>query len=161
MQPWERSCALFKFWQWVQGEDPVITVGNRRSAGRCHVTREICNVPKRWAYPLTLGNSFRPYHWNVVRTDASLSGWGGMFQSLMARVQWSMIEAKLPIHILNLRAWTETHCPAISAVYISGVDNWKTEYLSLHHVDQGEWTLHLDFFNVIFLIAPNWPKRTW
>ncbi|XP_069820999.1 uncharacterized protein [Dendropsophus ebraccatus] len=53
---------------------------------------------------LSLGRSFLPVHWQIVTTDASLRGWGGVWNDLTVQGTWSAKEACLPINILELRA---------------------------------------------------------
>lgn len=50
-------------------------------------------------------------------------------------------------HILS---WAKTPFPEISAVHIPSVDNGKKCYLIRHHLDQEEWFLHTDKYNLIF-----------
>lgn len=50
------------------------------------------------------GRSFLPLTWEVVTTDASLSGWGAVFGSLTVQGKWSAEESRLQINILELRA---------------------------------------------------------
>ena len=46
-------------------------------------------------------------------------------------------------HILR---WAERSVPALSAVYIPGVQNWQADFLSRTTLDQGEWFLHPEGF---------------
>lgn len=40
-----------------------------------------------------------------------------------------------------------TFCiPAFSAVYVSGMDSWRADFLSQQHLDQGEWSLQSELF---------------
>ena len=49
--------------------------------------------------------------------------------------------------------WAERSVPALSAIYILGVENWQTDYLSRQMLDQGELSLHPDVFQ---LLCPRW-----
>ncbi|XP_044151545.1 nuclear pore complex protein Nup155 [Bufo gargarizans] len=59
-----------------------------------------------WLLPRTvsLGQSFLPPSWRVITTDASLSGWGAVFESLTVQGLWSVQESSLQINVLELRA---------------------------------------------------------
>ncbi|CAN2390513.1 hypothetical protein PRIEUP_LOCUS550, partial [Pristimantis euphronides] len=45
--------------------------------------------------------------------------------------------------------WAEGHVPALSAVYIPGVENWEADFLSRTTVNPGEWSFHPQIFNQI------------
>lgn len=47
--------------------------------------------------------------------------------------------------------WAETHVPALSAIYIPGVDNWAADFLSRSTIDPGEWSLHPEVFEALCL----------
>eukprot|EP00079_Xenopus_tropicalis_P032144 XP_017945915.1 PREDICTED: uncharacterized protein LOC101734340 [Xenopus tropicalis] len=59
-----------------------------------------------WTMPahLSQGRSIEEPTWQVITTDASLSGWGATFQTQIAQGLWSESEKKLPINILEIRA---------------------------------------------------------
>lgn len=46
-----------------------------------------------------------------------------------------------------------TQTPAISAVHMPGVDNWKANYFFRHRLHQGEWDLHS---NILSPICQRW-----
>lgn len=56
------------------------------------------------------GHSILPIHWQVVTTDASLLGWGGVFHHQTIQGVWTPREARLPINILELRAIFRSLC---------------------------------------------------
>ncbi|CAJ0918950.1 unnamed protein product [Ranitomeya imitator] len=47
---------------------------------------------------------FLPVLWQVVKTDASLLGWGAVFRLLTVQGRWSAQESSLPINVLEIRA---------------------------------------------------------
>lgn len=67
-------------------------------------------------------------------------------------------------------AFTENHCPAFSTDHILGRDSWQADFLQCYCLDHSS---HMPFFNVDpsfgkveeekkkFVIALNWPPRTW
>lgn len=53
---------------------------------------------------LVKGKSFLPVVWRVVRSDASLSGWGAVLEEATVQGRWSWRERSLPINILEIQA---------------------------------------------------------
>lgn len=49
----------------------------------------------------------------------------------------------------RILSWAEINVPALSAVHIPGVENWIADYLSRETIDQGEWSLHPEVFQLI------------
>lgn len=47
--------------------------------------------------------------------------------------------------------WAQRFVPALSAIYIPGVEKWQADYLSLQSLDKWEWALHLGFFQQLCL----------
>ncbi|XP_063802384.1 uncharacterized protein LOC134970322 [Pseudophryne corroboree] len=56
------------------------------------------------SHNLKKGAPFTIWSWMMVTTDASLSGWGAVFQTHHFQGRWSNQESKLQINILELRA---------------------------------------------------------
>ena len=53
--------------------------------------------------------------------------------------------------VTSILRWAEAHVPALSAIFIPGVDNWAADFLSRTTVDPGEWSLHPEVFEAICL----------
>lgn len=53
---------------------------------------------------IQLGRSCLPISWQMVTTDASLTGWGGTFRSLTVQGRWSKEETLCSINVLEYRA---------------------------------------------------------
>lgn len=46
----------------------------------------------------------------------------------------------------KILSWVELQNPALFAIYIPDVDNWKTDVLSQQHLDPRDWFLQLEVF---------------
>lgn len=53
--------------------------------------------------------------------------------------------------VAHILWWAERHVPALSAIYIPGVENWQADYLSRQVLDPGEWSLHPETFRLLCL----------
>ncbi|XP_073430315.1 sex comb on midleg-like protein 2 isoform X4 [Dendrobates tinctorius] len=87
----------------------LLTAWDRRLLSlshRCKLSPLVRGSLRWWTRDSSLvqGKPFPPEQWLVVTTDASLQGWGAVFQSHIAQGRWSVQEIVLPINILEIRA---------------------------------------------------------
>ncbi|XP_077332562.1 uncharacterized protein LOC143974745 [Lithobates pipiens] len=98
------------------------------------------------------GNQAVPLH--VVAAAAgspSQDPVGQCHGSDLRQSSWGMWRLAAALEVSHILQWAEHRVPALSAVYIPGVENGQADYLNRQLLDQVEWSLHPEAFRLICL----------